>query len=429
MTKTSELIKNNWKLEDYSDTKQNDDMKISIIKSVKLNDKVDKIDLRKPNNFDEFEKFNFNNTYTNRDHFQHKQLNEAKTKKQHNLIVFGTVLSTASTTEERSKDDNQLIKNIFSSIGIELNDKIVKIYRLNSNKNTASQVPILVQFNDIVSPVSVLKLAKLLKHSNDFKHVSISPDLLMTERAAIQKLIKDRNELNKVLNETQVNGQYYYGIRSNQIVLINKNINKATKSLNLVKTDSMQETVRLNERIEKSEMIIQNLMEEISQLKNDAKQLRNSSQNRSNGKDHESKELNKTSESESSEDDAFEAFKKNIRTEMAQMKEEIKKVNNKYESTTNKLNQLIDGHNDLCEIVNSQDTEISSMRITIEEHGKIINETLQSNTETMQSNQLMMTAQNLIMHNYFKQIAKGFNFQNDFQIENLNDKMKEIAKL
>ena len=128
------------------------------------------------------------------------------------------------------------------------------------------------------------------------------------------------------MNETQVNGQYYYGIRSNQIVLINKNINKATKSLNLVKTDSMQETVRLNERIEKSEMIIQNLMEEISQLKNDAKQLRNSSQNRSNGKDRESKEKNKTSESESSEDDAFEAFKKNIRTEMAQMKDEHEKV-------------------------------------------------------------------------------------------------------
>ena len=111
------------------------------------------------------------------------------------------------------------------------------------------------------------------------------------------------------------------------------------------------------------------------------------------------------------------------------MKEEIKKVNGKSESTANQLNQLINVHNDLCEIVNSQDTEISSMRITIEEHGKIINETLQSNTETMQSNQLMMTAQNLIMHNYFKQIAKGFNFQNDFQIENLNDKMKEIAKL
>ena len=41
----------------------------------------------------------------------------------------------------------------------------------------------------------------------------------------------------------------------------------------------------------------------------------------------------------------------------------------------------------------------------------------------------MMNAQNSIIHNYFKQIAKGFNFQNNLQIENLNDKMKEMAAL
>ena len=47
----------------------------------------------------------------------------------------------------------------------------------------------------------------------------------------------------------------------------------------------------------------------------------------------------------------------------------------------------------------------------------------------IENNQLMMNAQNSIIHNYFKQIAKGFNFQNNLQIENLNDKMKEMAAL
>ena len=62
--------------------------------------------------------------------------------------------------------------------------------------------------------MTILRSAKLLKQSNEFKHISISPDLLKKERVLLQKMIKNRNELNSKLKEIHPNDQYYYGIRS-----------------------------------------------------------------------------------------------------------------------------------------------------------------------------------------------------------------------
>lgn len=221
--KTTINVRNDVKLE----TNKNDNIETSTICNTNVEDKqkIDKSELKNEISNIKFENSNSDNTYANRDFF-FSNLNLTKNKKRHNLIVFGAVQSKALTTEERIKEDNGLISNVLKSIGMNQEDKIVKIERLISKQNSMFQPPIIIEFNNMISPMTILRSAKLLKQSNEFKHISISPDLLKKERVLLQKMIKNRNELNSKLKVIQPDAQYYYGIRSDKIVMISKDSNK-----------------------------------------------------------------------------------------------------------------------------------------------------------------------------------------------------------
>ena len=161
--------------------------------------------------------------FTVRDFYLRERLNRIQIRKQHNFIIFGAVLPNALSPEEQTKNDKDLITKMPNLDGMNVNHKIVSIERLNSNQTLP---PIRIKFNDTLSPITILKSAKILKNATEFKQLSISPDLLVEERAAIQIMVQKRNELNKQLNETEPNSPYYYGIRSNKIVMKNKDTNK-----------------------------------------------------------------------------------------------------------------------------------------------------------------------------------------------------------
>ena len=202
------------------------------------------------------------NTCTNRDFYLRERLNMIKVRKQHNLIIFAAVLPNALCPEEQTKNDKDLIKNMLNLIGINVNNKIVSIERLNSNQTLP---PIRIKFNDTLSPITILKSAKIIKNVTEFKQLSISPDLLVEERAAIQITVQKRNELNKQLNETEPNSPYYYGIRSNKIVMKNKVTNKTneTEDKHKLLIHSTQET--LQNEMHKAKII--ELTNEINNLK------------------------------------------------------------------------------------------------------------------------------------------------------------------
>ena len=236
-------------------------------RNVEITRKVDKLDRENIKTFDKFENSNLSNTCTNRDFtvrdfYLCERLNKIKVRKQHNLIIFGAVLPNALCPEEQTKNDKDLITNMLNLIGINVKNKIVSIERLNSNQTLP---PIRIKFNDTLSPIKILKSAKILKNAPEFKQPSISLDLLVEERAAIQIMVQKRNELNKQLNETEPNSPYYYGIRSNKIVMKNKVTNKTneTEDKHKLLIHSTQET--LQNEMHKAKII--ELTNEINNLK------------------------------------------------------------------------------------------------------------------------------------------------------------------
>ena len=147
-------------------------------RNVEITRKVDKLDRENIKTFDKFEISNLSNTCTNRDFYLRERLNRIKVRKQHNLIIFGAVLPNALCPEEQTKNDKDLITNMLNLIGINVNNKIVSIERLNSNQMSP---PIRIELNDTLSPITNLKSAKILKNAPEFKQPSISLDLLVEE--------------------------------------------------------------------------------------------------------------------------------------------------------------------------------------------------------------------------------------------------------
>ena len=77
---------------------------------------------------------------------------------------------------------------------------------------------------DSVLRNQILKAAKKLKVSIEFKDVSISPDLSVCQRKKLNKLKAIRNELNDDLAHLPYTTNYYYGIRNNKVTKLRKDI-------------------------------------------------------------------------------------------------------------------------------------------------------------------------------------------------------------
>ena len=148
-------------------------------------------------------------------------------KRERNVILFGIPNSKAATIEEKAKDDEQKVKQIFNQIGITNGEFKVQRFKANPSKPSVAPPPVRVNLGvqgleTWLKPEEVIKAAKQLKKSTEFKEVFIGLDLTESQIAHLKQLIKSRNALNEELNKLPTASEYYYGIRDDKVVKLRK---------------------------------------------------------------------------------------------------------------------------------------------------------------------------------------------------------------
>ena len=116
--------------------------------------------------------------------------------------------------------------------------QIDEIKRLNSKKEASGSSPLWIKLGGEKSQLirnQILKAAKKLKISIEFKNVSISPDLSVCQRNKLNKLKAIRNELNDDLAHLPYTSNYYYGIRNNKVTKLRKDIDEGVQFSQLEK--------------------------------------------------------------------------------------------------------------------------------------------------------------------------------------------------
>jgi len=116
--------------------------------------------------------------------------------------------------------------------------QIDEIKRLNSKKEASGSSPLWIKLGGEKSQLirnQILKAAKKLEISIEFKDVSISPDLSVCQRNKLNKLKAIRNELNDDLAHLPYTSNYYYGIRNNKVTKLRKDIDEGVQFSQLEK--------------------------------------------------------------------------------------------------------------------------------------------------------------------------------------------------
>lgn len=213
---------------------------ISQVKSLKTLFEAEKHkDLE--NNFIKNEK---NNAYTqlNSTKIKYESTNDAN--RSNNLIIFGIEESSIASDElQQQNNDRWKVKIMLMSIGLNANEEISEIKRLDQKRKTLKSRPILIKLEDKNTRSSILKKAKRLKDIDQYKNVSISPDYSKAKRLRVKLLIKTRIDLNKQLRAEKPDANYYFSIKSGRITMINKNSEQLQTNKTLNRKDHLEKLI------------------------------------------------------------------------------------------------------------------------------------------------------------------------------------------
>ena len=137
------------------------------------------------------------------------------------MIVFGLPISTATDESEKIKQDTDKVTLILNELGFRYAD-IVKVARFKPKNGSNKPPPIRVEFTKTErshNNEEILKAAKKLKNSASYKNIGISNDLTDSQLIQLKNNLKNRNELNSKLKDTD---NYRYGIRGDRVVKVDK---------------------------------------------------------------------------------------------------------------------------------------------------------------------------------------------------------------
>jgi hypothetical protein len=139
-------------------------------------------------------------------------------KRECNVIISGLANSTGDNIE---KDDETKIENLFAAISFE-KTKMKRSKRFTNKKSNNQPNLVLVELNNKEDRFSIMKAAKALKNNHSYEDVFINFDLTPAQRVMQMELNKKRKELNDKDKTKETAVKFYWGIRSNKIVKINK---------------------------------------------------------------------------------------------------------------------------------------------------------------------------------------------------------------
>lgn len=148
-------------------------------------------------------------------------LSKPREKRDKNLILFGVGYPEETMKEATNERDKIEVLKIFSAIGFTIESDSLKVERLKPKRTQTEPHPILVRLectSENVKATDIIRVAKNLKESTDFKHIGISLDLFVEQRMVQKKLVNMRKELNKDLRERIPDASFYYCIKNNKIV-------------------------------------------------------------------------------------------------------------------------------------------------------------------------------------------------------------------
>lgn len=157
---------------------------------------------------------NKHNAYTNSN--TEMQLSH-RTSRAKNLIIFG--IQGNHDNFDNCKQDEVNIRKLIASLRVDLDDSdIIECKRLETKKSHLKEKPILIRLARYETKRDILKHAKELRHSSEFKNVAITPDYSAKKRLAIKVLIQTKIDLNKQLKNRSPNANYYFSIKKQTII-------------------------------------------------------------------------------------------------------------------------------------------------------------------------------------------------------------------
>jgi len=154
--------------------------------------------------------------------------NSERLKKENNIIIFGVKESGNIGAADLKEKDEVQVKKILKELKLE-NIKLEKTIRISS-KDKDRPSPLILVLKDKAERNKLLSKAKYLKQSNDFCNVFLCPDLTEAQRANYKRLIQERKRLNE---ENKKQSEYYYRIREEKVIRINKKIPASSKTITM----------------------------------------------------------------------------------------------------------------------------------------------------------------------------------------------------
>ena len=143
-----------------------------------------------------------------------------KKKKENNVMIFGLKVTNDDIVTDKVND-------LLQKIGVKkvMIKKVNKIIKKDMPNDVA---PIIVELVNQSDRFVILKAAKTLAKINidDETSINLSLDLTEIERKRHKKLIMDRNIRNEQIKTNNNPGEikFYYGIRNNQLVKLDKDM-------------------------------------------------------------------------------------------------------------------------------------------------------------------------------------------------------------
>jgi hypothetical protein len=139
-------------------------------------------------------------------------------KRECSIIISGLPNSSGDNIEI---DDEAKITNLFTAISFE-KTKMKRFKRFTNEKDNGKPNLIMIELKNKEDRFSIMKAAKALKNNHSYEDVFINFDLTPAQRVMQMELNKKRKELNDKDKTKETAVKFYWGIRSNKIVKINK---------------------------------------------------------------------------------------------------------------------------------------------------------------------------------------------------------------
>ena len=143
-------------------------------------------------------------------------VNETKERerREKNVVIFGIKASVNNDDSLARTEDTEAIKKVFCDLDV--NVEVKNVFKLRTRNSKPP--PFVVVLKQESERNEILRKARNLRNLNNYEKVFINPDLTMAERYKA-KVLRDECKLK---NGTISDENFYYGIRNDKVIKIQK---------------------------------------------------------------------------------------------------------------------------------------------------------------------------------------------------------------